>query len=204
MAQRNFSLTSSQVHVAAHADAPLSAINSHGLKVICLNLPLTVSTCVSVWYCKQGCTYTTRQTGKCLLPYASLSLRHASSKSNSPSLKSDGKHRRNPPGSAEISDTLDYERVGNTLHFNTRETNSSQSRVGAVEAGSESGGLKNKVTPAVTSFNVIRRYQTTRRKTEGVEGGWNNPESFKSSVQYSLSLSFKVLYNLINRIKVIG
>lgn len=31
----------------------------------------------------------------------------------------------------------------------------------------------------------------------------NNPESFKSSTQYSLSLSFKVLYNLINRIKVI-
>lgn len=64
--------------------------------------------------------------------------------------------------------------------------------------------MRNKVTPAATSFNVTRRYQTTRRETEGVEGGWNNPESFKSSAQYSLSLSFKVLYNLINRIKVIG
>lgn len=35
-------------------------------------------------------------------------------------------------------------------------------------------------------------------------GEKNNPESFKSSSQYSLSPSFKVLYNLINRIKVIG
>lgn len=72
------------------------------------------------------------------------------------------------------------------------------------EGGGGRGGVKNKATPAVTSFSVIHRYQTTRRKTEGVDGGWNNPESFKSSAQYSLSLSFKVLYNLINRIKVIG
>lgn len=63
---------------------------------------------------------------------------------------------------------------------------------------------KNKVCHSsclLPSLNMIQCYQITRTKTGGKK---NNPESFKSSTQYSLSLSFKVLYNLINRIKVIG
>jgi len=68
----------------------------------------------------------------------------------------------------------------------------------------ESSICKNKVCHSsclLPSLNMIQRYQITHTKT-----GWgkNNPESFKSTTQYSLSLSFKVLYNLINRIKVIG
>lgn len=68
----------------------------------------------------------------------------------------------------------------------------------------ESSICKNKVCHSsrlLPSLNMIQCYQITRAKTGGEE---NNPESFKSTTQYSLSLSFKVLYNLINRIKVIG
>lgn len=68
----------------------------------------------------------------------------------------------------------------------------------------ESSICKNKVCHSsrlLPSLNMIQCYQITRAKTGGEE---NNPESFKSMTQYSLSLSFKVLYNLINRIKVIG
>lgn len=72
------------------------------------------------------------------------------------------------------------------------------------ERARESSICKNKVCHSsrlLPSLNMIQCYQITRAKTGGEE---NNPESFKSTTQYSLSLSFKVLYNLINRIKVIG